>query len=187
MKYVSCGFRPTKKPKRKNRTKVDHPSQQTPARIFEFFDVFGFFLWPSDLLDTFGKFGAQLGWLLSPKVNHHPERGANQVELEIIQIRDSKSETFLTVRNIATLQRMFFFIHLFGSVLLLAMTHSKCFVTAEQNAAYAALMPQTSSIQVGISDCVFWKPKNMCVFFFSHTDIGSKHQNEPLFAIGFTR
>lgn len=54
VKYVSCGFRPTKKPKRKNRTKVDHPSQQTPARIFEFFDgfpdVFGFFLmafWPS--------------------------------------------------------------------------------------------------------------------------------------------
>ena len=45
-------------------------------------------LWPSDLLDTFG---AQLGWLLSPKVSHHPERGANQVELEIIQIRDSKS------------------------------------------------------------------------------------------------
>lgn len=29
-----------------------------------------------------------------------------------------------------------------------AMTHSKCLVTAEQNAAYAALMPQTSSIQV---------------------------------------
>lgn len=28
------------------------------------------------------------------------------------------------------------------------MTHSKCLVTAEQNAAYAALMPQTSSIQV---------------------------------------
>ena len=74
--------------------------------------------------------------------------------------------TFLTLCNVATLQRMFFFIHLFGSVLLLAMTHSKCFVTAEQNAAYAALMPQTSSIQVGISDCVFWKPKNLCVFFF---------------------
>ena len=45
------------------------------------------------------------------------------------------------------------------------MTHSKCFVTAEQNAAYAALMPQTSSIQVGISDGVFWKPTNLCVFF----------------------
>ncbi len=40
------------------------------------------------LLDIFG---AQLGWLLSPKVNHHPERGANQVELENIQIRVSKS------------------------------------------------------------------------------------------------
>lgn len=67
---------------------------QTPARIFEFFggfpDVF-FRCFFSGLLDTFGKFGAQLGWLLSPKVNHHPERGANQVELEIIQIRDSKS------------------------------------------------------------------------------------------------
>ena len=91
MKYVSCGFRPTKKPKRKNRTKVDHPSQQTPARIFEFFDGFPDVFFRCLFYGLLDTFGAQLGWLLSPKVNHHPERGANQVELEIIQIRDSKS------------------------------------------------------------------------------------------------
>lgn len=182
-------LRPTKKPKRKNRTKVDHSSYKLQQEFSSFSKVFPMFFFAVfyGLLTFWIHLG--LSWVGC----FHPRWVTTQSGVQIkLNWRLFKSETvrvstFLTLCNVATLQRMFFFIHLFGSVLLLAMTHSKCFVTAEQNAAYAALMPQTSSIQVGISDCVFWKPKNLCVFFFSHTDIGSKHQNEPLFAIGFTR
>lgn len=169
--YVSCGLRPTKKPKRKNRTKVDHSSYKLQQEFSNFSEVFPMFFFAVFFL-AFWIHLANLG--LSWVGCSHPRWITTQSGVQIkLNWRLFKSET-VRVKPFwlyAMLQHSSaFFLHssFFGSVLLLAMTHSKCFVTAEQNAAYAALMPQTSSIQVGISECVFWKPTNLCVFFRSH-------------------
>ena len=86
---MRCGLGRPRNPRGRTAPRWIIPATNS-SKNFRVFRRFSrcFFSLPSDLLDTFG---AQLGWLLSPKVSHHPERGANQVELEIIQIRDSKS------------------------------------------------------------------------------------------------